>query len=220
MKITNNKNVKYLILIPVFVLFFITVTAISGKSNKKTLFKKAQNNDITKIVIDKNTSDKDFSNIMTSLREKGAIATFKNINRNENNEIIAIDIDITKNGSTSSYSAKSNMAIHKIIIKIDAVNVSIHNEGLFLFGFSNLDEISKLIKQKEQVFNNFNFPKFEEIEEEVLDKEKFNFSEKNKSTYIVNGKEMTKEAYEGMDKSKIKTLEIKKEVIKTYRKSN
>ena len=74
---------------------------------------------------------------MSSFKEKDNIDEFKKIIRNDNNEISAIKINITKNGSTSSYSANSNMGIYSIIIDIDRDFVSIHNKGIQVFGYKN-----------------------------------------------------------------------------------
>ena len=49
-------------------------------------------------------------------------------------------------------------------------------------------------------------------------KDNYKFKETTKEVYIVNGKEVSKEDYEKMDKSQIKSLEIKKVNTKSYTK--
>ena len=234
--------------------------------------------DIIKIAIDKNTSDKEIGKIMKNLDKQGVKAEFTDIRRNDANEIIAISIAITKNGSTSSYSASSNTAIAKIIIDIEGDFISIHSDGLQIFGFGNQDELAKMMQERMAVFNDrlsaidmdefennmkeqmeafknqfdnidelknrmerqkklFSsfFPKFQDkfANEDEPNKqlpflnnnatglqnlEEYDYHQESKSTYIVNGKEMSKEAYEKVDKATIKSLQIKKEVLKSYKK--
>jgi hypothetical protein len=246
MKTINSKFKKYFYVVPVFILLLITVNSVGF--NKDTI--KQEKTSITdekiKITIDKKTSDNDISKIMSSLRDKGIIAEFKNITRNENNEITAIKINITKNGSTSSYSANSNMGINSIIIDIDGDFVSIHNEGIQVFGFGNNNDdaiISQLMQRQQSFFNNqseemellkkmmqnqnsifenlnFNFDEDSDpfIERKDINKNDYRYNKTVKETYIVNGKEMTKADYEQMNKSQIKSLEIKKEIVKSYTK--
>lgn len=268
----NLINNKFVIIVFIVGLALIMVSFNKSKNenhntDKTDLIKPVEG--IIKIEINKNTTDKEIGNIMISLNEKGIKTSFTNIKRNEVNEIIAINIDVTKNGSTSSFQASSDVAISKIIIDIDGDFVSIYNEGIQIFGigsndelaerikkqmsfindkikdidkevlknniqeqiiafkdkFGNIDELKKMMEKQKELFSYFNFDKndfdrfFSENNSSGLQNpEKFSLQKETKSTYIVNGKKMSKEEYEKMDKSKINSLEIRKEVIKTYKK--
>ena len=267
MKKLFKNNVKYFYIIPAIVLLLFTVNTIANtiKKSTKELSKKAILNDKINIVIDKDTSDEEFSKIMKSLREQGIVVAFKDITRNENNEITAIKINVTKNGATSSYSANSNLGIDSIYIDIEGDFVSIHNKGIQVFGANQYstnendeatnpnDEIARMMQQSQamfknhsqsmealrkmmeaqsKLFNNFNidfndekndafsmfFSNKNNQDKNELNPKDYNYQEKTKATYIVNGKEMSEEDYKKMDKSKINSLEIKKEVIKSYTK--
>ena len=250
MKHLANKYKKYFYILPAVLLLFYSINSI-GKT-KESKVKSSEiiidkiKDDTIKIKIDKTTSDSNISDIMTSLKEKGITAEFTDIQRNEDNEITAIKINITKNGSTSSYSANSNMGINTIIIDIDGDFVSIHNEGVQVFGFGNsnnqdddeiskliqqqrafmnnhsngMDEIKKMIEQQRALFQSLNMDDdaFFSNKTDNEDDDYFNFKETTKNVYIVNGKQMSEEAYRKMDKSKINSLVIKKEIVKTYAK--
>ncbi len=257
MKKQFKNNLKYFYIIPAIVLLFFTVNTIANTFKKPTkeLSKKAILDDKINIVIDKDTNDDEFDKIMKSLKKQGVVVGFKDIIRNENNEITAIKINVTKNGATSSYSANSNLGIDSIYIDIDGDFVSIHNKGIHVFGniqnpndeiarmmqqnhalfqnqFQSMDALRKMMEEQSKLLSNFNidfndkdndafsmfFSDKNNPNEDELNKDDFNYQEKIKSTYIVNGKEMSEEEYKTMGKSKIKSLEIKREIIKSYTK--
>ncbi len=251
--IHNRNKVFGSILLIVLLLFTINVVSVNNLTLQT--MSKVNLDDSIKITIDKSTSDDEISSIMTSLKEQGIIAEFKNIKRNENNEIISIKINITKNGSTSSYNASSNLGIDSILIDINGDFVNIHNQGIYFFGnrassddeikkimqmqrslfnnhFNDIEVFKKMLQQQSQLFSNLNIDDNnnddlslffsngaqKKSSSGLIREEDYDYHEETKTTYIVNGKAMVEEAYNKMDKSKINSLEIKKEIITTYSK--
>ena len=242
----EKKYLKILALLPVFLVLLYSIHALGNEPTKKSAQPTQINDEVTKIVIDKNTTDQQFSDIMKMLHDSDIKAAFKNIKRNANGEIIAIDIDLTKDGETSHYSANSTNAIQKITIKVDDDFISITSDGIDVAGFPNMPNIAsgamtqhsnalemlkKMLQENDRFTSSFGSinedPFFKQFlsspsgnANRFLNDNDYKYTKKINKTYIVNGKKVTEEAYEKMDKSQIQSLVIKNEVVERFDKEN
>ena len=70
---------------------------------------------IIEVKIDKNTTDQELEEISESLKKEGVEFNYKNVKRNDNNEIIGINVNYKdSDGNTGNYALSSENPINAI----------------------------------------------------------------------------------------------------------
>lgn len=128
----NTNQWKYVLIIPFLTVFmFIFNTKIVAQNwtteeNEEISFKHEL------ISINKDTKDKELSDVKKKLKKEGITANFKDIKRNKKGEIIKISISIKSENSNASYNLNSDNPINPIHISWDenGNNISIMNSKM------------------------------------------------------------------------------------------
>lgn len=184
---------------------FIDVNKKSFKTIKSKIVK--SNNDFNKkiieLIITKNSTKKGLVKIKKILEKESVKISFKKIKRNKQNEIIAIQINASNKESKVNYSTTNDKGINQITIKLDGKNIAIGN--------SNKHTIHYYGNQKESIHIDTDYKKHKKKKKHSISihEDHDNDSHSNvfivegneHGTYIVNGKKMSKEAFEKMSKS-------------------
>ena len=125
---------------------------INTKSNQKKITKKEDTKgDVDIVIITKDMSSKELSDISSRFKKNGITLKFKNIKRNKNNEITDIDIIAKTKNSNSTFSESHGDAIKPITIKIKDGSISIdngHQHEHRDYHFSTGDGDAKIHKSK------------------------------------------------------------------------
>lgn len=120
-------QIKFALVIPVLALFLMSFNTkeiiISPTSNN---FVNASNaNEHIEVIISKDFTDKDLENLKLKLKADGYTVKFKGIQRNAENKISAITIEVNSKKSNANYSIAGDEAIKPIKISIHDGIVSI-----------------------------------------------------------------------------------------------
>lgn len=141
-----------------------------------------------KTTIDKNTKDHEFKTIVKTLKQHHIDAKFSGIKRNNNNEIIAIKIQLEDNkGNKSNTSLSSSNPIDVITLGAEKGSLYITSSNANNFSFNGTHSLSK----------HFDFSFDDDDEIMIINGKKFNFKDikdKVKSAFVFendkNGKRM------------------------------
>ena len=93
----------------VVILCLVSIKSFAHKTTHFEHFTSTTNQDSdVSVTIDKNTSEKDFEDITSMLKENGITASIKNIERNELNEITGLKIELKTDNNQSAISGFSS----------------------------------------------------------------------------------------------------------------
>lgn len=193
------------------------------------LFTKNNNKEVIKIVITKNTTEKQLKAIKKDLKRDGVKINFKKVKRNSKGEITSIKIIATSKNSNMSYSSSDSNGIEEVTIKFEDDNLSVYNKNKNHHTYSNSHSSSKNNRTSIHIDSHnkqAKHSKNHKIHKTIHINKNSNGNDDNhvfildddggNSTYILNGKKITKEEFKKMDKSKIKSLNINRETIEKH----
>jgi len=147
---TTTKNQwKYVLLLPILVLFIVTFNTKIIAQEKKLLETEQVTNLKIELVIDKNSTDESLKEEAHFFKKEFDITiTFKGIKRNSNGEIIAIEIDAKGKDLRSKFKNSSSNPISPI-------KISYNSEGS-IFSIGNISRDSKMtIHEIHQMANTY-----------------------------------------------------------------
>ncbi|MFZ9004599.1 MAG: M56 family metallopeptidase [Robiginitalea sp.] len=195
--------VKYLLILPVMAAFLMAfnreVVYVPEEPSPQELY--TQDHKIFEVIIDKNTSDTELSEMKEKLKKDNIDFSYTAV-RNESGEIIDISFNVsgkTENGNpfSGNYAADSDTPIKPMMIKITS------SGGIY---FGDVGSHSGLHQSKDLHFDSNSgktmvwVQKSGDSENEVIEIRK----EKGKEVIILNGKEVTgEELHEAGDAQKI-----------------
>ncbi|NNL16743.1 MAG: hypothetical protein HKO81_08900 [Flavobacteriaceae bacterium] len=182
--------------------FYKTNSVDKNKTQAKVFFKgnsTSMLNFTQKIIkkkIHKNTTDQELKEISQSLKKDGIEFNFKNVKRNDNNEIIGINITYKdSNGNTGNYALNSDNPINTFhFYKEENGSIGFKSENATSFQRKKLVEVRELDKAKRE-----EIMKAREMQRDQMKKER---------EYMVQERKEMMEKHKAMSKERRKEIEI------------
>ncbi len=194
---------KKWIIIGVSILGMLSLTAFTVNQNEHSTAGNIQSDEIT-AVINKNTSEKELEDLKTFFSENGIELIIKEVEYNDQNEIISLSIILKKGNAKSQYSSSSNTPISEIELGLKDDNLYITNSGMFDiaawrnqsgFTYPQID-MDSLMKKHHFAFD-FNFDKnadslffqghfdIKKFKDQIMNS--FTFEEDEDGNFLFNG---------------------------------
>ncbi|WP_372756769.1 M56 family metallopeptidase [Mariniflexile sp.] len=135
--------IKYALVMPILALFLMSFNTkeIPISPTSKNIANTSYPKDHIEVIISKDFTDKDMEDLKLKLKSDGYTVKFKDINRNADNEISAIKIELSSKKSTANYSIAGDEAIKPIKISL--------KDGIVSIGSGNITKEKRMVFESE-----------------------------------------------------------------------
>ena len=123
----SKKQWKYLLVLPILAGLLMSMNTEKVYVDNSSKISKHLYTDPIKIIFNKSITDDELDKISNQLKEHGVLMQIQKIKRNENDEIIAINIDFEGNGNKANYGVSGNKAIKPFYFEMTNDNFGVGN---------------------------------------------------------------------------------------------